>query len=157
MSIEAVLGHGLLLGTYTPRLDEKQRLLVPAKFRPRLAAGVVMAPGNTARDEDEHCILMFPIDEFLRWFEMTTATPIDDPELAEALKDLTAGSHDDVPDKQGRLSIPAQLRDYAGLQHDVAVVGSGRRAEIWDRARWEARGQRRAADPATRSFKGLAF
>jgi MraZ protein len=116
-----------------------------------------MAPGNTAKEPDEHCILVFPIDEFMRWFELTTATPIDDPEMAEALKDLTAGSHDDVPDKQGRLPIPVHLREYAGLQYEVAVVGNGRRAEIWDRVKWEARGTRRAADPATRSYKGLSF
>ncbi len=123
---------GYFLGTYTPRLDEKGRLILPAKFRPQLADGLVMTRGQ------ERCLYVFPAEEFARVHERASSAPVSDKRARDYLRVLLSGAHDDVPDRQGRLSIPANLRAYAGLDRDVAVIGTGRRAEIWDSAAWEA-------------------
>lgn len=123
---------GFFLGTYTPRLDEKGRLILPAKFRPQLAEGLVLTRGQ------ERCLYVFPAAEFGRMHEKAQSAPVSNKAARDYLRVLLSGAHDDVPDKQGRLSIPTDLRRYAGLSRDVAVIGAGARAEIWDAAAWEA-------------------
>jgi len=120
------------LGTYTPRLDDKGRLILPAKFRGQLSSGLVMTRGQ------ERCIFVFPMGEFQRMHEQVRAAPVTSKQARDYLRVFLSGAHDDVPDKQGRLSIPAPLRAYAGLDRDVAVIGAGTRVEIWDAAAWES-------------------
>lgn len=123
---------GLFLGTYTPRLDDKGRLILPAKFRAQLAEGLVLTRGQ------ERCLYVFPVAEFARMHERASSAPVSNKQARDYLRMLLSGAHDDVADKQGRLMIPAALRQYAGLDRDVAVIGTGSRAEIWDAAAWEA-------------------
>ncbi len=122
---------GLFLGTYTPRLDDKGRLILPAKFRPQLAEGLVLTRGQ------ERSLYVFPMSEFMRLHERAQNAPVSNKQARDYLRVLLSGAHDDVPDKQGRLSIPPELRRYAGLDRDVAVVGAGSHAEIWDAGAWE--------------------
>lgn len=121
----------MFLGTYTPRLDDKGRLILPSKFRDELADGLVMTKGQ------EHCLYVFSLAEFTRITEALRAAPL----TARASRDygrvFFSGAADEVPDKQGRVTIPPTLRTYAGLQRDVAVVGANTRVEIWDAAAWE--------------------
>ncbi len=122
---------GFFLGTYTPRLDDKGRLILPAKFRSQLAEGLVLTRGQ------ERCLYVFPVAEFQRLHERAQSAPVSNKQARDYLRVLLSGAHDDVPDKQGRLNIPPELRKYAGLSRDVAVIGTGGRAEIWDAAAWE--------------------
>ncbi len=64
--------------------------------------------------------------------------PVTSKQARDYLRVFLSGAHDEVPDKQGRLSIPAALRTYAGLDREVAVIGAGTRVEIWDAGAWEA-------------------
>lgn len=123
---------GLLLGTYTPRLDEKGRLILPAKFRSRLAPGLVMTRGQ------ERCLFLLPMDEFTRMYEQIRQAPVTSKQARDYLRVFLSGASDEMPDKQGRISIPASLREYAGLSREVAVIGAGTRVEIWDAAAWES-------------------
>ena len=121
----------MFLGTHHPRLDDKGRLFLPAKFRDELAAGVVVTKGQ------ERCLYVFTAEEFARRAASLQGAPL----TARAVRDYSrvffASASDEVPDKQGRLSIPATLRDYAGLQRDCAVIGANTRVEIWDAGAWE--------------------
>lgn len=119
------------LGTYTPRLDDKGRLILPAKFRSQLASGLVMTRGQ------ERCIFVFPLDEFRRIHEQLRTAPVTSKQARDYLRVFLSGASDEVPDKQGRVSIPQMLRTYAGLDRDVAVIGAGTRVEIWDAQAWE--------------------
>lgn len=130
--LESIVGTGLLLGTYTPKLDEKGRLILPAKLRPRLAPGLVMTRGQ------ERCIFLMPMDEFGRMYEQVRQAPVTSRQARDYLRVLLSGASDEVPDKQGRVSIPPVLRAYAGLDRDVAVIGAGTRVEVWDLAAWES-------------------
>lgn len=119
------------LGTYTPRLDEKGRLILPAKFRTRLAPGLVMTRGQ------ERCLFLLPLDEFRRMHEHAQQAPVTSKQARDYLRVLLSGASDELPDKQGRISVPPVLRKYAGLDRDVAVIGAGNRVEVWDLQAWE--------------------
>ncbi|SNT04725.1 MraZ protein [Micrococcales bacterium KH10] len=122
----------LLLGTYTPRLDDKGRLILPAKFRNQLATGLVMTRGQ------EHCLYLLPLDEFQRMYDKIRQAPITSKQARDYLRVFMSGASQEIPDKQGRISIPPLLRTYAGLDRDLAVIGAGTRVEIWDLQAWEA-------------------
>ena len=124
-------GHAIFLGTYTPRLDDKGRLILPAKFRSQLAAGLVMTRGQ------EHCLFLLPVEEFRAMHDQIRQAPVTSKQARDYLRVFLSGASDELPDKQGRISIPVPLRTYAGLDRDVAVIGAGTRVEIWDLAAWE--------------------
>jgi len=63
--------------------------------------------------------------------------PVTSRQARDYLRVFLSGASDELPDKQGRISIPPMLRKYAGLDRDVAVIGTGTRVEIWDLAAWE--------------------
>ncbi|MDM8085826.1 division/cell wall cluster transcriptional repressor MraZ [Cellulomonas cellasea] len=136
MSIESTFsGFGSsapFLGTYTPRLDDKGRLILPAKFRAQLAPGLVMTRGQ------ERCLFLLPMDEFRRMHDQIRQAPVTSKQARDYLRVFLSGASDELPDKQGRISIPPMLRTYAGLDRDVAVIGAGSRVEVWDLGAWEA-------------------
>ena len=122
----------MFLGTHAPRLDEKGRLFLPAKYRDELAEGVVITKGQ------ERCLYVFPVAEFGRMAEALRGAPA----TAKAVRDYSrvffASASDETPDKQGRITIPPALREYAALSRDCAVIGANTRLEIWDSAAWES-------------------
>lgn len=120
----------MFLGTYWPRLDEKARLILPAKFRDELSGGVVLTKGQ------EHCLYAFPLREFQAIYEQLRKAPVTSRQVRDYQRVLLSGAVDEIPDKQGRITIPAMLRDYAGLDRELCVTGAGSRVEIWDAATW---------------------
>lgn len=120
----------MFLGTYSPRLDEKGRVILPAKFREELADGLVLTRGQ------ERCLYVFSIREFERVHEQLRAAPLSSKQARDYIRVFLSGASDEVPDKQGRVTIPPPLREYAGLDRELAVIGAGTRAEIWDAQAW---------------------
>ena len=94
----------MFLGTHTPHLDEKGRLFLPAKYRDELSRGLVLTKGQ------ERCLYVFPLPEFDRITEALRAAPV----TAKAVRDYSrvffASASDEMPDKQGRVTLPAALR-----------------------------------------------
>lgn len=122
----------MFLGTYSPRLDEKGRLILPAKFRDELSAGLVLTKGQ------ERCLYAFPMREFEALYAQIRQTPVTSKQARDYQRVFLSGAVDEVPDKQGRVTIPQLLREYAGLGRELTVNGSGPRVEIWDSAAWAA-------------------
>jgi MraZ protein len=122
----------MFLGTHSPKLDEKGRLILPAKFREGLATGVVITKGQ------ERCLFAFPVAEFDRLANQLREIPVTHKAARAYSRVFFASAHDEVPDKQGRVTIPIHLREYAGLNKDCVVIGASTRVEIWDRTAWEA-------------------
>ena len=120
----------MFLGTHSPRLDEKGRLILPAKFREELADGLVLTRGQ------ERCLYVFSAAEFERVHEQMRAAPLSSKQARDYIRVFLSGASDEVPDKQGRVTVPAPLRQYAGLDRDVTVIGAGTRVEIWDSESW---------------------
>ena len=121
----------MFLGTHTPRLDEKGRLFLPAKYREELAGGLVITKGQ------ERCLYVFPQEEFARITEALRTAPVTAKSVRDYSRVFFASASDELPDKQGRITVPPALRTYAGLQRDCVVIGANTRLEIWDTQAWE--------------------
>ena len=121
----------MFLGTHQPRLDEKGRLFLPAKYREELAGGVVITKGQ------DRCLFVWPREEFARITEKLRNAPVTDKASRDYSRVLFSGASDELPDRQGRITVPAALRAYAGLQRDCVVIGANTRLEIWDSQAWE--------------------
>ena len=122
----------MFLGTYTPKIDEKGRLFLPAKFREELMAGLVVTTGQ------ERCLTVYKLADFAEVAARVQAAPITVKGARDYGRFLGANANQDTPDKQGRITITPSLREYAGLRRDVVVVGAINRVEIWDAERWQA-------------------
>jgi MraZ protein len=121
----------VFLGTHSPRLDDKGRLFLPAKFRAQLADGLVVTKGQ------ERCLYVFDMAEFMRLAEQMRSTPVTSKAARDYLRVFLSGASDEAPDKQGRITIPPGLRQYAGLDRECTVIGAGSRVEIWDATAWD--------------------
>lgn len=121
----------MFLGTYRPRLDDKGRLTLPAKYRDELSGGLVITKGQ------DRCLYVFATPEFTRLTEALRTAPLTAKSVRDYGRVLFASATDEVPDRQGRVTIPLQLRDYAGLDRECAVVGANTRVEIWDAPTWD--------------------
>lgn len=142
----------MFLGTHTPRLDDKGRLFLPAKFRDRLAGGLVVTRGQ------ERSLYVFPMAEFERIAATFQSTPTSSRAVRDYQRVFLSGASDEIPDRQGRVTIPAALREYAGLSHECTVIGAGSRVEIWDSAAWATyleRSEQAFADLSEEVIPGL--
>ena len=120
----------MFLGTHTPKLDDKGRLFLPAKFRDKLAGGLVMTRGQ------ERCLYVFPMDEFVKITQRFQEAPTSSKAARDYMRVFLSGASDEIPDKQGRVTIPAVLREYAGLDRECTVIGAGNRVELWATEAW---------------------
>ncbi|GAB2461781.1 division/cell wall cluster transcriptional repressor MraZ [Jatrophihabitans fulvus] len=120
----------MFLGTHTPRLDDKGRLALPARFRPDLEGGLVICKGQ------DRCLFVFPVAEFARFTESLRNAPTTDKRVRDYGRVLFASASNETPDGQGRITVPPQLREYAGLTKDCVVNGANTRIEVWDAAAW---------------------
>jgi MraZ protein len=128
------------LGTYEHGIDEKGRMVLPAKIRAQLGETAILA-------KLDDCIGLFTPEGFdkvaARFEDALDEAEETDDEIAirkalKALRRFTADATEVTPDQQGRIVVPAVLRSYAGLEGEVVTNGVLRRAEIWARARWIA-------------------
>lgn len=122
----------MFFGTHTPRLDDKGRLFLPAKFRDELQEGLVITRGQ------DRCLCVWPDAEFAKLTEQMRQAPVTNRRARDYMRMLFAGASDQVPDRQGRISIPPMLREYASLTRDCAVIGAMNRVEIWDAGAWRS-------------------
>lgn len=142
----------MFVGTHTPRLDEKGRLFLPARFRDELAEGVVITKGQ------ERCLYVFRRADFTARGAALADAPLTAKTVRDYSRMLFASAFDDAPDRQGRVTVPAPLRAYAGLQRDCVVIGANTRLEIWDAEAWrvyEAEQEQAFAEQAEEVLPGL--
>jgi MraZ protein len=122
----------MFLGAYYPRLDDKGRIFLPARFRDEMAAGLVVTRGQ------ERCLYVFTRAGFEALAADMSVAPFTNKAARELARVFFASGSDETPDKQGRVTVPAGLRTYAGLTKECVVIGANDRLEIWDREQWEA-------------------
>ncbi|GEL17199.1 division/cell wall cluster transcriptional repressor MraZ [Pseudonocardia asaccharolytica] len=121
----------MFLGTYTPRLDDKGRLTLPAKFRDELRGGLMITKGQ------DHCLYVFTRDAFTEMARKIAAAPLTNEAARVFQRNLFSGTDEQNPDGQGRIMITPELRRYAGLAKDCVVIGAFTRVEIWDAQAWQ--------------------
>ena len=108
----------MFLGTHTPKLDDKGRLILPAKFRDELADGLVITRFQ------ERCLAIWPISSFVEMTKTVRSASSSQLDVRDYQRMLASGASDETPDRQGRITIPPHLRSYAGLDKDCVVVGA---------------------------------
>ena len=111
---------------------------MPARYRDHLADGVVVTRGF------DSCLLVYPMGEWTPLAERVSALSISDPDVRSLRRLLFSDAVDLELDKQGRILVPAGLRDYAGLDREAVVTGMHRFIEIWSPEQWS--GERSALD-----------
>lgn len=123
----------MFLGEYEHTLDDKNRLTLPAKFRDSFPDGLVLTRGM------DGCLYAYPRTDWQRLVESRLAAldPLsrDDRMI---LRHFFSGASEAVPDRQGRVMLPAALTNHAGLGRDLVVAGVFDHLEIWNRAAWRA-------------------
>ncbi len=121
----------MFFGTFTPKLDDKGRLTLPAKFRDALAGGLMVTKGQ------DHSLAVYPRDEFLELATRAAAASRTNPEARAFVRALAAGTDEQRPDGQGRITLSADHRRYANLSRECVVIGSVTFLEIWDAEAWQ--------------------
>jgi MraZ protein len=125
-------------GEYRHSVDDKGRVAVPAKFRVQLDGGAFIARWLDA------CLAIFPRAAWQELADKVGALPIGDASARTFSRTLFANAYEIEPDRQGRIVLPAGLREVAGLTVEAVLVGARDHAEIWAPERWQD--YRRAMD-----------
>lgn len=121
----------MFLGSYLHNIDSKGRLTLPAKFRAELAKGVVVTLGL------DGCLWVFPTETWEEIAQKMNELPLTNKFSRHFARRMYGYASDSEPDKQGRILLPSNLRERAGLDGETVVVGGPGRLEIWSRERWE--------------------
>ena len=119
----------MLMGEYQHNMDAKGRVTIPARFREDLGDRFYVTKGL------DHCLFVLSADRWQNLVERMSSLPIS--QARDIQRFFFSGATEVEPDKQGRILIPQSLRDYAGLQKDLVIIGASNRAEIWDQDAWE--------------------
>lgn len=119
------------MGEYHHSLDEKGRLIVPAKFREGLGERCVVTRGL------DRCLFVYPLSEWKVVEEKLKQLPVTQRDARAFARFFFSGATDVELDKQGRIMLPASLREYAGFVRDVVVIGVSTRVELWAKEVWE--------------------
>jgi MraZ protein len=122
----------MFTGTYTPKLDDKGRLFLPAKFREAMGEGLVITRGQ------ERSIDVRTASDFADFTEKFKHASQTDARLRGYGRMLFGLASEQDLDKQGRFTITPELRQYAGLSRECVVIGIYDRIEIWEPASWSA-------------------
>ncbi len=118
-----------MTGQYAHTIDAKGRLFIPAKLRAALGATFHVTVGQ------DHCLSIYSDESWATFMDKLKELTYSE---VKRLRPLFANAADCEPDGQGRILIPAKLREYASLEKDVVVIGSFDRVEIWNAQRWAA-------------------
>jgi len=120
----------LFMGEYQHNVDSKGRIILPAKFRELLGEMFVATKGL------DRCLFIYPKEEWTILEEKLKKLPLAKQEARAFVRFFFSGAAELEFDKQGRVLLPNNLRDYAGLEKDIVVVGVSSRIEIWDKQAW---------------------
>jgi MraZ protein len=129
----------MFLGEFEYRIDEKGRMPMPPRFRPYFKDGVIVAPSP------EKCLTIYTIADWKKMSDELASGNLPPSKRRKLERALFATAFHTMIDGQGRITLPATLRAYAGLNVDIIVAGTNNRIELWDKAAWEAE---RSADLA---------
>ena len=117
------------IGTHEHGLDEKGRMVLPAKIRAQLGESGVIA-------KLDGCLGLWTPDGFVAAAHQLEAKVDEGLATVVALRRFIADAHEVTPDQQGRIVVPERLRSYASLGPNVVITGRLKRAEIWDAREW---------------------
>jgi MraZ protein len=121
----------MFLGEYTHTIDDKGRVTIPARFRAELAAGLVVTRGF------DQNLMIYPIGEWQEMAGRLASRPVSDESVRAFRRRIFAGAQDLEPDRQGRIILPHVLREFAGIDGEVVIVGNYNYVELWNANTWQ--------------------
>lgn len=121
----------MFMGTYQNSIDAKNRMIVPAKFREELGYKVVLTLGI------DNCIYLYPKDKWEEFLEKLAKLPISDPAARKFSRNFTGNAEECEVDRQGRLTLPAFLREKVNIVKELTTIGCMDKIEIWSRQEYE--------------------
>ncbi|AEV69003.1 division/cell wall cluster transcriptional repressor MraZ [Acetivibrio clariflavus] len=121
----------MFYGEYQHSIDVKGRVIMPSKFRDGLGEKFIVTKGL------DNCLFVYSLEEWSNLEAKLKSLPFTDKDVRAFVRFFFAGATECETDKQGRILIPQNLREYAGLEKDVYIIGVSTRVEIWDKAKWE--------------------
>lgn len=139
----------MLIGEYQHNLDAKGRVNFPAKLRENLGETFVITKGL------DHSLFVYPREEWRKLEQRISELPVSKSRELQLF--FFAGAAEVEPDKQGRVVIPANLREFAGLEKEVVIVGASVRAEIWDKDKWQATSAGITVESVAKAMDDLGF
>ena len=122
----------MFMGEYSHSLDTKGRLIMPAKFREQLGDSFVVTKSP------DKCLYIYSNEDWKNFEEKLSALPITNKATRQFVRFFLAGAAECEVDKQGRILLPAVLREYANLEKEVILAGTSRRIEIWNKDKYLA-------------------
>ncbi|MFW5976482.1 MAG: division/cell wall cluster transcriptional repressor MraZ [Bacillota bacterium] len=120
----------MLMGEYQHKMDNKGRVIIPAKFRDELGDKFVATRGL------DNCLFVYPMKEWSILEEKLSSLPITSKDARTFVRFFFSGATECELDKQGRMSIPVNLRDYAKLEKKIVIIGLSNRIELWANSNW---------------------
>lgn len=121
----------MFLGEFEHTIDDKGRVAVPARFREELSEGLVLTRGF------ERCLQVFPRHTWQTLAQRISSLSLGNEEARNLRRLLFSGAAEVEVDRQGRILIPQNLREYAGLAEQVVIAGLDTYFEMWSRERWQ--------------------
>ena len=121
----------MFIGEYQHTADSKGRVIMPVKFREALGDKYVPPKGL------DSCLFVYPNDEWSNFEKKLRSLPLTSKDARAFIRFFFAGACECELDKQGRILIPGNLREYAGLEKELVIIGVSTRIEIWSKVKWE--------------------
>ncbi len=121
----------MFLGEYHHSIDEKGRMIIPAKFRDALGSSFIMTRGL------DRCLFVYPREEWNLLEQKLKALPLMKSDARAFTRFFFSGATECELDRQGRVNIPPNLREHANLIKETVVIGVSNRVEVWSKENWE--------------------
>ena len=122
----------MVVGKYNNSIDSKSRVIVPAKFRDELEGRCIIAKSL------DRCLTIYPLAQWEKFVEeKLEILPAGNPQARKLKRHFYSSAAECDVDKQGRLTIPQELKEYAGIEKELITVGSDKTIEVWSREHWE--------------------
>lgn len=125
------LSADMFMGEFQHSMDDKGRLTIPSRFREALGDSFVVTRGL------DQCLFVYPMEEWRLMEQKLKALPMMKADARAFSRFFFSGATECELDKQGRVNVPTNLRDYARLDKDCVVLGVSSRVEIWSKDTWE--------------------
>ena len=120
----------MFMGEYSHTIDTKGRLIIPSRFREELGETFVVTKGL------DGCLFVFSDEEWKAFEIKLKSLPLTNKNARQFARFFVAGATPCELDKQGRILLPATLREFAGLEKDVVLTGMLNRIEFWSKDKW---------------------
>lgn len=122
----------MFIGEYQHTIDPKGRVILPVKFRAELGERFVVTKGL------DNCLFVYPNEEWKNLEAKLRTLPLTSKDARAFIRFFFAGAAECELDKQGRILLPSNLREYARLDKELVIIGVSTRVEIWSKDAWEA-------------------